>query len=426
MIGCAGRDLLEQFLGGHLSRTAREEVAEHVEVCTACQGLLDRLTSGGPALPRTALIANDDAEAEPAPEFLERLRRTLPEGTAPPELLLRRSRNGIASQASDDTDPGHELAGVASPPAAIPGYEVLGELSRGGMGVVYRARQVGLNRLVALKMIHAGARAGAVDRARFQTEAEAVARLHHPNIIQIYDIGQCDGCPYFTMELVSGPTLARAAQSRPQPARAAATLVETLARAIACAHQQGILHRDLKPANVLLEPVGTPTEWARDGEADLRGSAIASLSTSIWTPKLADFGLAKRLDDVSLTQHGLILGTPSYMAPEQVDGKGRALGPAVDIYSFGAILYELLTGRPPFLAGSIESTLAIVASEDPIPPRRLQPDVPRRPGDDQPEVPGEGAGAALFQRRGAGRRPRPVPERRAGAGAAALDTRPLA
>ena len=137
------------------------------------------------------------------------------------------------------------------------------------MGVVYRARQVGLNRLVALKMIHAGARAGAVDRARFQTEAEAVARLHHPNIIQIYDIGQCDGCPYFTMELVGGPTLARACQGRPQPARAAATLVQTLARAIACAHQQGILHRDLKPANILLEPIGTPAWRARDGR---RGS----------------------------------------------------------------------------------------------------------------------------------------------------------
>jgi eukaryotic-like serine/threonine-protein kinase len=378
MRGCPGRERLEQFLGGTSSAAAGEAVAAHVEVCTACQALLDQLTTEAPALPRSALVGEEeDAEPEPAPEFLERLRRSLPATAPPPEVLHRWSRDGIGSQTGDESGVRPDLDGDAPPPAAVPGYEVLGELSRGGMGVVYRARQVSLNRLVALKMIHAGARAGAVDRARFHTEAEAVARLHHPNIIQIYDIGQCDGCPYFTMELVSGPTLGRACQDRPQPARTAATLVETLARAIACAHQQGILHRDLKPANVLLEPVGTQTAWARDGEADLSVSTIASLSTSNWTPKLADFGLAKRLDDVSLTQHGLILGTPSYMAPEQVDGKGRALGPAVDIYSLGAILYELLTGRPPFLSGSIESTLAIVASEDPIPLRRLQPDVPR-------------------------------------------------
>jgi WD40 repeat protein/serine/threonine protein kinase len=359
-----------------LSAAAGEAVAAHVEVCTACQALLEQLTTEAPALPRSALFGEEeDAEPEPAPEFLEWLRRSLP---APaPDLRLRWSRDGVGSQTRDDSCVRPDLEGVAPPLPAVPGYEILGELSRGGMGVVYRARQVSLNRLVALKMIHAGARAGAVDRARFQTEAEAVARLRHPNIIQIYDTGHCDGCPYFTMELVRGPTLARACQGRPQPAPAAAALVETLARAIACAHQQGILHRDLKPANVLLEPIGTQMAWPRDGEADPFGSPIASLSTSIWTPKLADFGLAKRLDDVSLTQHGLILGTPSYMAPEQVDGKGRALGPAVDIYSLGAILYELLTGRPPFLSGSIESTLAIVASEDPIPLRRLQPDVPR-------------------------------------------------
>ena len=345
MRGCAGHELLEQFLGGTLSAVASEAVAAHVEVCTACQALLERLTTEAPALPRSAFVGEEeDAEPEPAPEFLERLRRSLPTTAPPPDVLLRWSRDAIGSQAGDESGVWPNLDGVAPPPRAVPGYEILGELSRGGMGVVYRARQVGLNRLVALKMIHAGARAGAGDRARFHTEAEAVARLHHPNIIQIYDIGQCDGSPYFTMELVSGPTLARACQGRPQPASAVATLVQTLARAIACAHQQGILHRDLKPANVLLEPVGTQMGWARDGETGLQGNSIASLSTSIWTPKLADFGLAKRLDDVSLTQHGLILGTPSYMAPEQVDGKGRTLGPAVDIYSLGAILYRAAHG----------------------------------------------------------------------------------
>jgi eukaryotic-like serine/threonine-protein kinase len=378
MRGCAGRELLEQFLGGTLSEAASEAVAAHVEFCTACQVVLDQLMTEVPVLPRAALLGEEkDAEPEPPPGFLERLRRLLPAVASPPEMLLRWSRKDVVCKAEADSGAGPNVDGVASPPASVPGYEILGELSRGGMGVVYRARQVGLNRLVALKMIHAGAGASAVDRARFHTEAEAVARLHHSNIIQIYDIGQCDGCPYFTMELVCGPTLAQACQGRPQPAREAAALVQTLARAIACAHQQGILHRDLKPANVLLEPAGTHTQRSRGGEAELPGSAIALLSASGWTPKLADFGLAKRLDDVSLTQHGLILGTPSYMAPEQVDGRGRMLGPAVDIYSLGAILFELLTGRPPFLSGSIESTLAIVASEDPIPPRRLQPDVPR-------------------------------------------------
>ncbi len=374
MAGCAGRELLERFLDGDLGAAASEEVASHVEGCLACQAVLEQLSGEAPGLAHPASSVEPD-DPEPAPEFLERLRRTLPDAAPPDVVRFGRTRAGDRSGGGSGVDRGRD-AGVPSP-AAVPGYELIGELSRGGMGVVYRARQVGLNRMVALKMILAGSRAGPEDRARFRTEAEAVARLHHPNIVQIFEIGECDGCPYFSMELIDGPTLAGACGGRPQPARSAAAMVETLARAIDYAHRRGILHRDLKPANVLLQPTGARAGRGRDGGDDHRDHAGSSLSSPLWTPKLADFGLAKRLDDVSLTQHGRILGTPSYMAPEQVDGKGRAPGPSVDVYALGAILFELLTGRPPFVAGSIESTLALVANEDPIPPRRLQPDVPR-------------------------------------------------
>ncbi len=373
MAGCAERELLERFLGGDLGDAESEQVAAHVEGCGACQRILEQLASQTPGLPHPASSAQPD-DPEPAPEFLERLRRSLLDATPPDVVRFGRTRAGGRSGGSG-AGPGHDDA--PRPPAAVPGYEIIAELSRGGMGVVYRAGQVGLNRMVALKMILAGAGAGTEDRARFRAEAEAVARLHHPNVVQIYDIGECDRCPYFSMELIDGPTLAAACQGRPQPARSAAAIVEILARAIDCAHRHGIIHRDLKPANVLLQPTGAPARRGLDGLDDPRDQAGSSLSSASWTPKVVDFGLARRLDDLSLTQHGRILGTPSYMAPEQVDGRGRRPGPAVDVYSLGAILYELLTGRPPFLAGSIESTLALVASEDPIPPRRLRPDVPR-------------------------------------------------
>ncbi len=368
MAGCAGRQLLERFLDGDLGAAASDEVASHVEACGVCRRILEQLAAEEPGLS----TADDPDDPEPAPEFLERLCRTLPGADGPPEAVrFGRSPPGSRSGADRGGD------GHPPPPAAVPGYEILGELSRGGMGVIYRARQVGLNRFVALKMILAGARAGAEDRARFRAEAEAVARLHHPNIVQIHDIGECDGCPYFSMELVDGPTLAAACRGRPQPARAAATLVATLARAIDCAHRHGILHRDLKPTNVLLQATGLPETRARHGSDDARDGAGPPCLTADWTPKLVDFGLAKRIDDMGITQHGRIVGTPHYMAPEQADGRGRAPGPAVDVYALGAILYELLTGRPPFMGGSIESTLALLAREDPIAPRRLRPDVPR-------------------------------------------------
>jgi eukaryotic-like serine/threonine-protein kinase len=236
--------------------------------------------------------------------------------------------------------------------AAVSGYEILDVLGRGGMGVVYKARQVGLNRLVALKMILAGGHAGQEDLMRFQTEAEAVARLQHPNIVQVFEVGLRDGLPFFSLEYLEGGSLARKLAGTPLSAREAAALIETLARAVHHAHTQGIVHRDLKPANVLLTADGAP--------------------------KIADFGLAKRLEaDQGQTGTGAILGTPNYMAPEQAQGLIRDIGPPCDIYSLGAILYDLLTGRPPFKGETVLDTLQQVRTIEPVPVRRLQPKVPR-------------------------------------------------
>jgi serine/threonine protein kinase len=239
------------------------------------------------------------------------------------------------------------------------------------MGVVYKARQRALNRLVALKMILAGEHAGIAERARFRSEAEVVARLQHPNIVQIYEIGEQSGRAFLALELVSGGTLAKILSGAPQPTRPAAHLVELLARAVHFAHQRGVVHRDLKPANVLL---AVPLE---DGssQTDADGAQVAGL---YGIPKITDFGLAKRLEDNSHQTHsGDILGTPSYMAPEQAAGQAFAVGPGADIYALGAILYEMLTGRPPFKGASAIETLQQVLHEDPVPPGRLRSRLPK-------------------------------------------------
>jgi WD40 repeat protein len=252
----------------------------------------------------------------------------------------------------------------------IPGYEVLEEIGRGGMGVVYKARQLGLNRLVALKMVLDGAYAGAHERARFQREAEAVARLQHPNIVEIYDVGEHEGQPFLALEYVDGPSLAAVLAARPLPPRDAARLVEALARAVHEAHRRGIVHRDIKPANVLLQ--------TQDDQPP--GPTSCPLHAGFCVPKIADFGLAKYLDgEHGKTQTGSILGTPGYMAPEQAagQGKGRTVGPATDVYALGTILYECLTGRPPFHAETALDTMLLVVNAEPEPPRRLQRGLPR-------------------------------------------------
>jgi eukaryotic-like serine/threonine-protein kinase len=238
-------------------------------------------------------------------------------------------------------------------PSNVAGYEILGVLGRGGMGVVYQARQPGLKRMVALKMILAAGHASEEDVARFRSEAEAVAHLQHPNIVQIYEIGEDEGRPYFSLEFVDGVSLAQQLEGKPQTPRQAAEIIHVLAQAMGVAHARGIVHRDLKPANVLV---------ARDG-----------------TLKITDFGLAKRLEheEGSQTRSGSILGTPDYMSPEQASGHSREIGPAADIYALGAMLYEMLAGRVPLRGASVLDTLQQVVSKEPVAPTQLDPKVPR-------------------------------------------------
>jgi hypothetical protein len=265
------------------------------------------------------------------------------------ERLARRRRLHAALDLPAVTR--HEPAARPAPLPVIDGYEVGELLGRGGMGLVFKARQTALKRDVALKIVVSGAHAGAEERARFRTEAEAVARLGHPGIVQVYEVGEQAGCPYLALEFVSGGSLAQQLDGTPLPPRRAAQLLLDLARAVQHAHEQGIVHRDLKPANVLLTEAGVA--------------------------KITDFGLAKLLDaEQGQTSTGAVLGSPSYMAPEQAEGKVRAIGPAADVYALGAILYELLTGRPPFVGASFLETLEQVRTHDPAPPQALQPKVP--------------------------------------------------
>jgi serine/threonine-protein kinase len=281
---------------------------------------------------------------------------------------------------ADTPPPGNPAAALPR----IPGYEVEAVLGRGGMGIVYKARQVRLNRPVALKMLLAGAYAGPEQRERFFREAEALAGLRHPNIVQVHDMGEHEGRPYFTMEYVEGGSLAQKLLGTPQCVSYAATLVATLAEAVQVAHQGGIIHRDLKPANILLQRKSEiPIPNSRMGNLHSDSVSPAPLSDSDcrpsdFDPKIADFGLARHFEGESaLTLSGVRMGTPSYMAPEQALGQTHTIGPSVDIYALGAVLYELLTGRPPFRGETAAETELQVVHQDPVPPSRLNPRVPR-------------------------------------------------
>ena len=254
--------------------------------------------------------------------------------------------------ASGPDEPDATLAlGVAasgSVPHSWGDFELLEELGRGGMGVVYKAHQRSLDRVVALKMVSTGPAASKTELARFRAEAQAVARLDHPSIVPLYEAGEHEGRPYFTMKFVEGTTLARRLAAGPLPPREAAALLAPICRAVHFAHQQGVLHRDLKPSNILIDAAG-------------RGH-------------VTDFGLAKLVGaDADLTYSGALVGTPCHMAPEQAAGARGQVGPASDVYSLGTILYQMLTGRPPFQAASPVDTVLLVLEQEPVPPRLLNP-----------------------------------------------------
>jgi serine/threonine protein kinase len=244
---------------------------------------------------------------------------------------------------------------------SIPGYEVLGKLGRGGMGVVYKARDRALGRFVAIKMIIAGAHAAEEELARFRGEAQAIASLHHPHVVRIHSWGEYNGLPYIVLEYVEGGSLAEFLRGQVQSPQEAARLVLLLAGAVHDAHKCGIIHRDLKPGNILLAP-------AADEKA---------LNSAYGCPKISDFGLARRTDGLcKQTTPGRILGSPCYMAPEQAAGRNKDIGPATDVYALGAILYECLTGVPPFLGKTVIETLDKIRTELPKRPRALRPEVP--------------------------------------------------
>lgn len=350
--GAAPPALLEQLLEEQRQRWrqgARVPVEayrdEQPALCAAHEVLLDLIYN-------EILLREEDGDRPRLEEYRQRFPQL---GEA---LVLQfevdRALDGLLPAAAPDEGVPGPAAGADASGAlpSLPGYEILEVLGRGGMAVVYKARHVSLNRLVAVKMNLAGAHAGPQELARFRTEAETVARLQHPHIVQVYEIGAHEGRPFMALEFVDG-SLAKRLGGTPRRARQAAQWLEALARAVQYAHEQGIVHRDLKPANVLLSRAGVL--------------------------KITDFGMAKLALSRApgQTQSGAILGTPSYMAPEQAEGKRHQIGPATDVYGLGAILYELLTGRPPFSAATTQETLDQVRLQEPTPPSRWQPKLPR-------------------------------------------------
>jgi serine/threonine protein kinase/tetratricopeptide (TPR) repeat protein len=309
----------------------------------------------------------------------------------PNQTVSQDASDGRARPAGDGpqkdavTSPPNGRAGASS--VQVPGYTILEVLGRGGMGVVYKARQDKANRLVALKMILSGTHASAAERQRFRAEAEAVALLAHPNIVQVHDVGETpEGHSFFSLEYVPGGTLAQRLRSGPLPPSEAAALIESLAGAMQHAHERGIVHRDLKPQNILLRAAGQPptgdattvkSPSAGPPSQERAGASAASQAPPL-TPKISDFGLAKRHDDEEgLTQTGAIVGTPGYMAPEQAFGHSKHVGPAADVYALGAVLYECLTGRPPFRGVTMADTLDQVRTREPVAPREFSRAIPR-------------------------------------------------
>ncbi len=384
---CPARDELERSLAWQPSPAGQDALAAHLRTCPVCQGQADTTPNTEILNPRPPEPGPPDPRgAEPVPESgcqtSDLAAQEVPTVRMwAPDLAPRPGERPV--QAAPGFGRDLSFPDFPFPAGYVPrveGYDILGEIGRGGMGVVYKARQVSLNRLVALKMIRAGELAEPDALARFRAEAQAIAALQHPNIVQVYEVGESDGRPYFSLEYVAGGNLAQAIAGRPQPPEAAAELVEALAGAIHFAHSQGVVHRDLKPANILLQKTEDRGQRTEEPGAS-PSSVLCPLSSGI--PKVADFGLAKSTAAAADTPgdrptgRGLIVGTPQYMAPEQATSGPAAVGPAVDVYALGAILYELLTGRPPFQGASAMDTLLHVRFLEPIAPRVWQTKLPR-------------------------------------------------
>ena len=293
-----------------------------------------------------------------------------------------------AQPAGCETETRPNVAGVPDPAVPAPsahrkvsGYDVLEELGRGGMGVVHKARHLALNRFVALKFILAGRQGQQRQEDRFRREAEVIAKLRHPNIIQIYDIGEVGGSYYLALEHADAGSLRDWLDGVPEQPRLAALLLEPLARAVQHAHRQGVIHRDIKPANILLTSSGDSVMAGNRGRPEpvflfQVPRPSEGLSLSSLTPKLTDFGLAQLIEHEAAGEAGIGAGTPNYMAPEQILGETNC-GPAADVWALGATLYELLTGHPPFTAPTVNETFRLILAADPVPPCQLLPSVPR-------------------------------------------------
>lgn len=338
---------LSDFATGRLKPVRATAVEAHVEACNECVALLEAIPLAADPFVAALVEEDDSPHVHGHPAFVA-------PATLGREAFVTKTPQAATVRPQITAQPWGEATVLTADPSdadapIVPGYEILEELGRGGMGVVYKARQLRLDRLVALKMILAGHHAGEQHHLRFFAEAQAIARLQHPHIVQIHEFGQHAGRPYFSMEYAEGGNLADHLAGHPQPPRESAELVATLARAIQAAHDEEIVHRDLKPANVLL---------TKDGEI-----------------KVTDFGLAKQ-GESGVTASGDLLGTPNYMAPEQAGGDVARVGPHSDVYALGAVLYDCLTGRPPFKAATPMETVRQVLDQPPVPPRRLVSTIP--------------------------------------------------
>jgi len=361
---CPSPNLFTLWLARQIDEDQAAALQAHLQGCRGCQAVVHSLQQQHTLIqsaiadpPSSATVTAEDEESSPGSQSSDSLLGRI---LVPPTVMLGLEASGPAGAAPDegeaDTEPVQATLAWRRP--EVPGFQILAELGRGGMGVVYLALDERLKRRVALKMLLGGSLARPDSLPRFRAEAEAVARLHHPHIIQIFEVGEVQGLPFLALEFVPGGSLHTYLAGRPQDPRQAARLLELLARAVQHAHEQGIIHRDLKPANVLLSDARAPLSRTE--------------------PRITDFGLAKLLDNSDdRTRVGDVVGTPGYLAPEQATGVPGHVGPAADIYALGVILYEMLTGQPPFRGQDPLDIMLLVRHQEPVPPHRLQPRLPR-------------------------------------------------